>query len=430
MTLAGKIIYENIKKIYDYPRSLTGEGVRKTLKYFQAECPELKILSTPSGSKVFDWEVPQEWLYRDAYIADMSGKKVIDVSDNFLHLVGYSQPIDKVIPLSELREHLHFIKSQPEAIPYVTSYYGKNWGFCCSYKQFKELNDEYYYVKIDTSHFDGELNYGEVVLPGKIEKEIFLSSYICHPNMANNELSGPVILLELAKYLSSLPERKYTYRLIWVPETIGAINYLHKNIEILKKNMFMGFVLTCLGDNSEFSFVPSRLGTTIADRTALQVFKILGLGFKRYSFLDRGSDERQFCHAGVDLPVVSITRSKYGTYPEYHTHLDNLDFISEEGLGKSFEYFRALVGHVESSDYPVASYLCEPMLGKRGMYDSLSRVGSARSAQNLLNCIAYCDGYHSILDLADILSLPVSEISQIVEQLRRQELLEKEHKIV
>ena len=426
MTQAGKIIYENIKKIYDYPRSLTGEGVRKTLRYIQTECPELKILATPSGSKVFDWEVPQEWLYRNAYVADMSGKIVIDVNDNFLHLVGYSQPIDSLVSLAEFRSHLHFIKDQPDAIPYVTSYYGKNWGFCCSYKQYKELNDDYYYVKIDTSHFDGELNYGELILPGKMEKEVFLSSYVCHPNMANNELSGPVILLELAKYLSSLPERKYTYRLIWVPETIGAINYLHKKIDILRENMFMGFVLTCLGDNNEFSFVPSRLGSTVADRTALRIFKNLNLNFKRYSFLDRGSDERQYCHAGVDLPVVSITRSKYGTYPEYHTHLDDLNFISEEGLNTSFEYFCKLIDHVENNDYPVVSFLCEPMLGKRGMYNSLSKVGSAVSSQNLLNCIAYCDGSNSIYDLAEILSLSVSEVREIVEQLINLDLIKKE----
>ena len=291
---AGEEMYSWVEDLFPINRSITGQGVRDSLNYFKKIIPELNILSFPSGFKAFDWEVPQEWNIKDAYIKDSDGKKVIDFKVNNLHVVGYSISVDRKIQLNELKKNLHYIKSQPNAIPYVTSYYQKTWGFCISYNQFKNLKDDEYHIYINSTHVNGEMNYGEILIKGKSEKEVLLTSYICHPSMANNELSGPALIIAIVKHLIK-KKLNYSYRILLIPETIGSISYISSNLEILKKNVIAGFVITCVGDSNHFSFLPSRMGNSISDKAALHSLNLIDKSFKKYTWFDRGSDERQFC---------------------------------------------------------------------------------------------------------------------------------------
>lgn len=304
----GEYMYQLLKELFPICRSITGEGVRETLRIIQKHIP-IKIHGIPSGTKVFDWEVPKEWNIKDAYIMDEEGNKIVDFKKNNLHVVGYSIPVDKTVNLEELESHLYSIEDQPEAIPYITSYYKERWGFCISHNQRKKLKDGNYRVYIDSSLKDGYLNYAELIIPGRTSKEIFLSTYICHPSMANNELSGPVLLTYLAKWIMSEP-RKFSYRLVFIPETIGSITYLSQNYKEMKENIIAGYNLTCVGDNRAYSFMPSRYGNTYADKVALNVLRYSQPDFIQYSYLQRGSDERQYCSPGIDLPVASIMRTK------------------------------------------------------------------------------------------------------------------------
>ena len=319
-------------------RSITGDGVRETLRIISGIIP-LTIHEVPTGTAAFDWSVPKEWNIRDAYVADESGNKVVDFKQHNLHVVGYSIPVDKWITFTELQEHLYSLPEQPNAIPYVTSYYKERWGFCISHNERTTLREGKYRVYIDSTLKEGSLTYGEYILKGKTEQEIFLSTYVCHPSMANNELSGPVVTAFIAKWLASRP-RKYTYRIIFIPETIGSITYLSRNLEVMRKNVKVGFNISCIGDNRAYSYVASRYENTLADKVASNVLSFNHPDFIKYSFLDRGSDERQYCSPGVDLPLVTLSRSKYGTYPEYHTsyisHLIKVDFCNYFDIEKFY----------------------------------------------------------------------------------------------
>lgn len=416
-------MYGWAKDLFPICRSITGNGVRKTLQYFEKIVPYFSIKEIPSGTKCFDWVIPNEWNIDEAYIIAPDGKRVIDFSHSSLHVVSYSIPIDIELTLEELQEHLHSDESQPDAIPYVTSYYSHDWGFCLSHRQRLTLTKGLYRVVIKSTLQHGSMTYGEVILPGESSEEIFLSSYICHPSMANNELSGPVVIAALVRWLSSLERRRYTYRCILVPETIGAIAYLSKNLTYMRGNMKAGYVVSCVGDNREYSYLASRNGQTLADRAALHVMRNYLPEFKEYSYLDRGSDERQYCYPGVDLPVCSVMRSKYGTYPEYHSSLDDLDFISSEGLGGAFELYRRILTALELNVVFRSTTICEPRLGIRGLYPTVSRKEMSSSVENILNVLAYADGSNDLIAIADQIKIPYEQCVSILQSLHEAKLI-------
>ena len=426
-TSNGKKMYQLAEKLWPITRSLTGKGVRETLGYIKQEIPELKIESVYTGTKAFDWTIPKEWNITEAYIEDETGNKVVDFLENNLHVVGYSIPVDVWLTLDELEEHLHSIPNQISAIPYVTSYYKEQWGFCIAHEDRQKLKPGKYHAVIKSTLFDGELNYGEIILKGTEEKEILLSTYICHPSMGNNELSGPVVTTFLVKWLKKIKKRKFTYRIIFVPETIGSILYLSKHIKHLKKNVIAGYQVTCVGDNDCYSYLPSRNEKTISDVVAKHVLFHFDANYKKYTWLDRGSDERQYCAPGVDLPIATIMRSKYGEYSEYHTSLDNLNFISADGLNGGYHALKKSLEILELNFYPKITVLCEPQLSRRGLYTVLGTKGknSGERVRLMMHLISYSDGTKSMLDISIILKTPFWELLPMVDDLVSNGLIEK-----
>ena len=419
----GTEIYKLACELFPICRSITGQGVRKTLRIIQRELPGLQIHEVPSGTQCFDWTVPKEWNILDAYIIDPEGKKIVDFQENNLHVVGYSFPVDKIMPLSELKAHLYSLPDQPDAIPYVTSYYKERWGFCMANRQKETLKDGDYRVYIDSRLEHGSLTYGELVIPGNTIKEVFLSTNICHPSLANNGISGPVVTTYLGKWLQSLPFRKYTYRIIYVPETIGAIVYLSRNLEHLKKNVIAGFIITCVGDERTYSYLPSRSGSTLADRVALHVSKHIYSDFARYSYLNRGSDERQYCSPGVDLPVAVVTRSKYHEYPEYHNSKDDLTMISPKGLYGGYNALKQCLICIEHNETFRVSMACEPNLGKRNLYPTLSKGGEDKSLRIIFGLMGYCDGTKDLLEIAETIGVRMQDLLETVDKLIEEGIL-------
>ncbi len=413
----GSTLHEWATDLFPICRSLTGDGVRETLGYLKGLLPEMDIKEIPSGTQVNDWVVPDEWNIKEAYVETLDGLRVIDFANSNLHVMGYSVPVDQVISLDELRNHLHTLPEQPTAIPYVTSYYSKNWGFCLAHEDLAKLIEPMYRVVIDSVLAPGAMTYGEVVLPGQTSEEVLLSTYMCHPSMANNELSGPVVMTALGRWLKSRPSMKYTYRLLFVPETIGSVAYISKNLDPLKRNVIAGWVLTCIGDDRAYSYVPSRLGDTLADRVSEAVLRTLDEPVLRYSFLERGSDERQWCAPGVDLPVASLMRSKYGKYPEYHTSLDDLKLVTPDGLQGGLDMMVAAINLIEMNDTWCVTTLGEPQLGKRGLYPNVSSKNSGRAVRNMMNVIAYSDGLHDALEISELVGLPAIQVCEISREL-------------
>jgi aminopeptidase-like protein len=396
-------------------RSILGEGNRKTLNLIQEYVgKEFNFLKIGSGTKIFDWTVPDEWNVTEAFIIDPNGVKILDFEKNNLHLVGYSIPVDKEMSLEDLSGHLHSLSDQPNVIPYVTNYYGKSWGFCISHNERINLVNGKYRVKINSSFRPGQLEIAEYFIQGSSEKEIFLSTYICHPSMANNELSGPLVCATVAKELfeySKSNTLKFSVRIAFMPETIGSIAYINSNLEKMKKNIICGYVVTCVGDQRAWSFLPSRIGNTIADRMALSLLNAQHPEFKSYTWLDRGSDERQYCSPGIDLPVASVMRSKYATYPEYHTSSDKFgDVVTEIGIQESIDFYLTLLSEIQKCSIPQAFYLCEPNMGKRGLYPLNSIKNSYKDPKILMNILSFCDGKTEDIEIARLTGLSPEQV--------------------
>nr|WP_239090268.1 DUF4910 domain-containing protein [Marinomonas ostreistagni] len=417
-------MYQWAQELYPIPRSLTGQGVRDTLAYLQDKLPGLTVHSVATGTKVFDWEVPNEWNIRSAWIEHESGERIVDFHDNNLHVLGYSEPVDRMMSLEELQAHLYSLPEQPDAIPYVTSYYKRRWGFCLTQQQRDALPAGNFRVHIDSDLAPGVLNYGELLIPGETEQEVMLSTYVCHPSMANNEVSGPVVATALAQHILALPKRRFSYRILFLPETIGSITYLSKHLDTLKQRLQAGFIVTCVGDERDHSYVPSRHGHTLADQLAKHTLKHTYPDYSAYTWLDRGSDERQFCAPGVDLPVCSMMRSKYGEYPEYHTSLDDMDLISPNGLYGGYLVIKRALDILEANYKPKMKVLCEPQLGKRGLYPTVSSKDHATGVRSMMNFISYCDGSVSLLDIAELINVPAWDLIPIMHRLAQEDLIE------
>ena len=410
------------RELFPICRSITGDGVRETLAILKKHVADIRIYEVPSGTPCFDWVVPKEWNIRDAYVIGPDGRKIVDFKESNLHVLGYSVPVERTVALEELQEHLYSLPDQPEAIPYVTSYYKERWGFCISDVQRRSLKPGMYRVFIDSQLKDGSLTYGELMIRGRSSKEVFLSTYICHPSLANNELSGPSVTTFLAKWLLSGP-RRYSYRVIFIPETIGSIAYLSKNLKVMKKNIIAGFNISCVGDDRAYSYVASRNGDTYADKVALNILSSKHPDFVKWSFLERGSDERQYNAPGVDLPVCSVMRSRYGTYPEYHTSLDDLDLISPQGLAGAYDTLKECLTLIEEDRKYKINCLGEPQLGKRGLYPTISTKTSGHEVKSMMDFIAYADGKNDLIDISHKTGVPVRELYPIIEKLMKVNLL-------
>lgn len=404
-------------------RSLTGDGVRWTLARLKEELPALVIHEVPSGTQVLDWTVPDEWNIRGAYLEGPDGSRLIDFADSNIHVVSYSEPVDITLRLDELQPHLHSDAEHRSAIPYVTSYYHRTWGFCLTQEQREGLVEGQYHAVIDSTLEPGSLTYGELVIPGDSSDEVFISTYVCHPSLANNELSGPVVATALARWISSLPHRRFTYRFVFAPETIGAITYISRNLEHLRRHVVAGFNLTCIGDDGDYSLMASRLADTPIDRIGRRVVARTPRPVV-YSYLDRGSDERQYCMPGVDLPLISLMRTKYGSYPEYHTSLDDLTVVTPTGLQGGLDLVRDCIIDFEASFYFRTTVPGEPQLGRRGLYHAMH----ARTVEDVVllrtHVLAYSDGMHSAQDIADMVGLPLDDVQEIIDELFAHGLLE------
>lgn len=419
----GEYCHTLAQRLFPICRSLTGPGVRETLAIIGEHLPGLQIEEVPSGYQAFDWNVPNEWHIKDAYLEDANGNRLIDFKTNNLHVLGYSEPIDTVLTLEELQQHLYSLPAQPEAIPYITSYYSRRWGFCLTHTQRLALKPGNYRAVIDAELKPGVLNYAHIVIPGESTQEVFLSTYVCHPSMANNELSGPVVTTALINWLMSLPSRKYTYRVAFIPETIGSIVYLSKHLTQLKQQVIAGFNISCVGDDRCYSFLPSRNGETLSDKAARHALQHIDRNYKRYTWMDRGSDERQYCAPGIDLPIATIMRSKYGEFPEYHTSLDDLTLVTPAGLGGGFAALRDALEIIENNQTLKCTVLCEPQLGKRGLYPTISTKDTAGKVRTMMGLISYCDGTLSLLEIAEKIDHPFQDLVRIAKPLIENGLL-------
>lgn len=422
----GERMHALATELFPITRSLTGPGYRRTLEILEQTSGPMERHRFASGEAVLDWFVPREWTVRDAWLRDPSGRTVVSLADSNLHLVSYSAPVHRRLGLDELQAHLHSLPEQPDAIPYRTSYYAETWGFCITDRQRRELPAGEYEAYVDADLGDGHLEVGEVTTEGRSSAEVLFSTYCCHPSMANNELSGPVVVAHLARRLAERrPRPRYTYRFLFLPETIGAIAYLARFGERLLRRLAAGYVVTCVGDRGDFTYKRSRRGDSLADRAAEHVLRHGEHPFSVVDFFPTGSDERQYCSPGYDLPVGSLMRSPYGTYPEYHTSLDDLSFITPETLGQSLETYERIVEALESGETLASTVpYGEPQLGRRGLYPSTG--GALHAEQRLkdtLQVLNLCDGTRDLLAVADRADRPIEELRPIADLLAEHGLL-------
>tara|TARA_Y100001970_G_C14259135_1_gene878172 strand:+ start:7062 stop:8339 length:1278 start_codon:yes stop_codon:yes gene_type:complete len=412
------------KSLWPIHRTIVGPGFRESLSIIKFYQNLLKVKNIKTGTKVFDWKIPKEWQIKDAWIK-YKKKKILDYKKNNLYVVGHSTNINKSINLNQLKKHLHYIKEIPNAIPYVTSYYKKYWGFCIEYKKFKNLKRGNYQIYIDSKLSKGNLSYGEIVLKGKTKKEILFTTYLCHPSMANNEISGPCVSTFLSNYVKNLKKRHYTYRFLFIPETIGSISYISKNLKHLKANLLAGFNISCVGDERNYSYISSRSGNTLADKVAKKTLNSLSLKFKKYDWMQRGSDERQFCSPGVDLPFCTLSRSKFGTYKEYHTSLDKIgNVLTKKGLNSSLRLFKEVVNFFETHEYYNSTYKCEPFMTKRNLYSHISKYEKT-SNRDLMNVLSVCDGRTDLNEISKKCNIKKFTVVKILKILEKNKLIFK-----
>jgi aminopeptidase-like protein len=418
----GRELHRFAAELFPICRSITGDGIRQTLAKIRERIP-LRLFEVPTATQVFDWTVPKEWNIRDAYIKLPGGGRVVDFRESNLHVLNYSMPVRAIMPLSTLRPHLFTMPDKPDWIPYRTSYYHENWGFCLSHRQLLALEERDYEVCIDSTLEDGSLTYGEHVLPGRSPEEVLISCHACHPSLANDNLSGLAVATFLAQSLEG-KKLRYTYRFLFIPGTIGAITWLARNRETAG-NIRHGLVLTCLGDRGGFHYKRSRRGNAEIDRAAVHVLGQLGEQAETLDFSPYGYDERQYCSPGFNLPVGCLMRSVWGTFPEYHTSADNLDFIQPAQMAGALRVCAAILDVLEGNrTYRSLNPCCEPQLGRRNLYPSGGGEAIQKEISARLWVLNLSDGEHSLLDIADRAKLPFSEVSAAAELLHRNGLLE------
>ncbi|MGW4397480.1 DUF4910 domain-containing protein [Amycolatopsis nivea] len=418
----GLEMHALVERLYPFCRSITGDGVRQTLAVIGEHLP-LDRYEVPSGTEVLDWTVPPEWNIRDAFVADSSGRRVIDFRKSNLHVVGYSVPVDRVVSLTELRTHLHTLPDQPSLIPYRTSYYSPAWGFCLAQDVFDTLPDGDYHVKIDSTLADGHLTYGEHVVPGEVSDEVLVSCHVCHPSLANDNLAGIAVAVALAHALAA-EKPYYTYRFLFMPGTIGAITWLARNSQRIEQ-VKHGVVLACAGDRGSLTYKRSRRGDADIDRVFAHVLKDKPHEIREFS--PYGYDERQFCSPGFNLGVGSLTRTPYAGYPEYHTSADNPSFVDPDSMADTLDTLRTAFSVLDRNRrYVNLSPYGEPQLGKRGLYDSLGGRSDAKEAQlAMLWVLSLSDGDHSLLDIAERADLPFGAVATAADALQVAGLLKE-----
>lgn len=422
---AGHRMFALAEQLFPLHRGISGDGLRQTLKIL-GEHVSLERIEVPTGTQVLDWEVPQEWNIRDAFIVDDAGNRVVDYAASNLHVVNQSRPVRQRMRWSELRDHIATLPECPDWIPYRTAYFRDRWGFCMTHRQYLELDespDREYDVCIDASFKDGALSYGALCLPGELDDEVLISTHVCHPSLANDNLSGIVVAVELAKYLATRP-RRYSYRFIFVPATIGAIAWLSQNRDSINK-IKHGVILSGVGDAGDLTYKKSRRGNAKIDRIVAHVLGRSGRSHEIRDFTPTGYDERQFCSPGFDLPIGCLMRTPNGEYPEYHTSADNLDFLSSDHLADTLAACKSIVEVLENDLRYVNQFPCgEPQLGRRGLYRAFGeQLANPQLQQAMLWLLNLSDGQHELLDVAERSALPFDVILNAAALLEQHELI-------
>jgi aminopeptidase-like protein len=418
----GKLAYTGIEALYPICRSITGDGMRESLRLLQEIIP-LQLHEVPTGTQVFDWTVPKEWNIRDAYIKDAAGERVVDFRSNNLHVLNYSVPVHRTMSLEELRSHLFTLPETPDWIPYRTSYYRETWGFCLSHRQLERMKDGEYEVRIDSTLQAGHLTYGEYRIPGATDKEVLISCHACHPSLCNDNLSGMATAARIARLLESVSLR-YSYRFLWIPGTIGSITWLARNEPVLPQ-IKHGLVLSCVGDSGPFTYKRSRRGDAAIDKAVEHVLLQSGREFHTLDFIPYGYDERQYCSPGINLPVGCFMRTPNGCYPQYHTSADDLTLVTASSLGESLLQLLRVIQVLEENDcYLNLNPKCEPQLGRRGLYRQMGgNKDAAVSEMAMLWVLNLSDGQHDLLDIAVRSGVAFDQISRAACSLREAGLL-------
>lgn len=425
--LDGQGMHDLVRELFPLCRSITGNGVRETLSAIRKHVPEFAVREVSSGTQVFDWTVPDEWNVREAYIETESGERIADFSESNLHLMGYSVPVDEWTDLDGLIDHVYVQDDRPDAIPYVTSYYAPRFGFCMSKNQRDSLPEGRYRMYVDSTLEPGSLTYAELLVPSTegCYEEVMFTTYCCHPSMANNELSGPAVMTALIQHVQRMENRHYTYRFVIAPETIGSITYLSTKLAHLQEHVVAGFNLTCIGDERAYTYIETRAGNTLADRVAQNVLSGIDPSYRRYGFIEgRGSDERQYNAPGVDLPVCALCRTRFGDFPEYHTSDDDLGLVTPAGLQGGLDVCLGIVEALEGNRVYRATCLCEPQLGRRGLYPTVSKKGSYGEVRAMTDMIACADGTVDLIAISEKIGVPVIELLSTARRLEEAGLFE------